>query len=102
MKNLGVILGLLLVIEPGFCQQKTSEVKTFKNPVLTSGADPWIIQKEGFYYYTNTSGSRLFLRKVKNLDDLKTSKQKTIWIPLAGTSYSKEIWAPELHFIRGK
>lgn len=102
MKNIAVLIGLFLVFRSGFCQSQNEEVKTFTNPLLTSGADPWIIQKDGYYYYTNTSGSRLILRKVKNLADLKTSEQKVIWTPPAGTSYSKEIWAPELHFIQGK
>lgn len=102
MKNIAVLIGLFLVFRPGFCQQQNNEEKTFTNPLLTSGADPWIIQKDGFYYYTSTSGSRLIIRKVQNLADLKTSEQKTIWIPPEGKSYSKEIWAPELHFIQGK
>ena len=102
MRNVAVLIGLLFVFSLGFCQQQNKEVLTFTNPILTSGADPWIIQKDGYYYYTNTSGSRLFLRKSRTLTDLKTSDQKTIWIPPEETSYSKEIWAPELHFIQGK
>lgn len=102
MKNIVVLLSLFLIFISGFCQPQINDLKTFTNPLLTSGADPWIIQKDGFYYYTNTSGSRLILRKVKNLADIKTSEQKTIWTPPVGTSYSKEIWAPELHFIKGK
>ena len=33
---------------------------TFTNPVLTSGPDPWVVQKNGTYYYTYTQGSKLF------------------------------------------
>ncbi len=102
MKNIVLSLILFSVLRSGSCQLQTIEVKTFINPIFTSGADPWIIQKDGFYYYTNTSGSRLVLRKAKNLTDLKASEPKTIWIPPEGTSYSREIWAPELHFIEGK
>ena len=102
MKKIAVCIVLFSVFISGFSQMDTSNTTTFTNPLFSSGADPWIIQKDGFFYYTNTSGSRLFLRKAKNLADLKRSEQKTIWIPPAGTSYSKEIWAPELHFIYGK
>jgi GH43 family beta-xylosidase len=102
MKKTGVFVVFLLVFNIAFCQQETAERKTFTNPIFASGADPWIIQKDGFYYYTNTSGSRLFIKKAKNLADLKISEAKTIWIPPEGTLYSKEIWAPELHFIQGK
>ena len=102
MKNIAVLVILLTVFMSGFCQKQAGEANPFTNPVFAAGADPWITQKDGFYYYTNTSGTRLVLRKAKNLSDLKTSEQKTIWTPPAGTSYSKEIWAPELHFIQGK
>src|SRR5688572_33260259 len=81
---------------PGFSQS------TFTNPLLPSGADPWSIYKDGYYYYTNTLGDRIDIWKTKNLADLKTSERKTIWVPPAGTSYSKAIWAPEIHFINGK
>ncbi|RZL12209.1 MAG: glycosyl hydrolase family 43 [Pedobacter sp.] len=76
--------------------------KQFSNPLLPSGADPWTIYKDGFYYYTSTSGNRLEIRKTKSLADLRSAERKVIWRPPAGTNYSKEIWAPELHFLRGK
>ena len=75
---------------------------TFTNPLLPSGADPWSIYKDGYYYYTNTLGDRIDIWKTKNLADLKTAMRKTIWIPPANTNYSKEIWAPEIHFLEGK
>jgi GH43 family beta-xylosidase len=78
------------------------ESKQFNNPMLPSGADPWTIYKDGFYYYTNTTGNRLEIWKTKNLVDLKTAERKVIWRPPSGTNHSKEIWAPELHFFNGK
>ncbi|HRR16489.1 MAG TPA: glycoside hydrolase family 43 protein [Bacteroidales bacterium] len=103
MKSITVFSGLFLILASGICQQgEDVKGRVFTNPIFESGADPWIIYKDGFYYYTNTSGNRLFIRKARNLDELKNSEQKTIWTPPPGTSYSKEIWAPELHFIDGK
>lgn len=74
----------------------------FTNPVLPSGADPWSIYKDGFYYYTQSTGNRLEIWKTKNIIDLKTAERKVIWRPPSGKPYSKEIWAPELHFLSGK
>jgi GH43 family beta-xylosidase len=102
MRKIAVFIFIFFISTSIFCQEKMSQNETFTNPLFPSGADPWIILKDGYYYYTNTSGSRLNLRKAKNLVELKLSEQKTIWIPPSGTSYSKEIWAPELHFIQGK
>src|SRR5687768_1507288 len=72
---------------------------TFTNPLLPSGPDPWVIHKDGYYYYTHTTGSRLVIWKTKTLTDLQHAERKTIWTPPPGTPYSREIWAPELHFI---
>ncbi|MFL5772642.1 MAG: family 43 glycosylhydrolase [Flavisolibacter sp.] len=76
--------------------------ETFTNPLLPSGADPWSIYKNGFYYYTHTMGDRLLIWKTKSIADLKTAKHKTVFLPPAGTPYSKGLWAPEIHFIQGK
>lgn len=79
-----------------------SFAQTFTNPLLPSGADPWSIYKDGYYYYTQSMQSKLVIWKTKNLADLKTAEKKTIFLPPAGKAYSKELWAPEIHFINGK
>jgi hypothetical protein len=38
-----------------------SQKGSFTNPLLPSGADPWSIYKDGFYYYTHTMGNRLVM-----------------------------------------
>lgn len=97
-----LFLILLFVFSSCSCQNLNNEVRTFTNPILPTGADPWITQKEGYYYYSGSAGGGLVLRKALNPVDLKGSDPVTIWTPPAGTSYSKELWAPELHFIKGK
>lgn len=80
----------------------SAQTKTFTNPLLPSGADPWCIYKNGYYYYTNSMGDRLVIWKTKSMAELKTAEKKTIWLPPKNTKYSKELWAPELHFISNK
>lgn len=89
---------LLCVVGSGFSQP----AKTFTNPLLPAGADPWTIYKDGYYYYTHTVGNRLVLWKTKSIADLQTAPQKTVYTPPKGTMYSKQIWAPELHHINNK
>ena len=72
------------------------------NPLLPSGPDPYSCYKDGYYYYTHTMGDRIDLWKSKNLADLKTAPHKTIFKPQPGTSYSRDIWAPEVMFLEGK
>ena len=79
-----------------------SQVKTFKNPLLSSGPDPYTTYHDGHYFYTSTQGNKLVLRKVKNLVNLSDAETKTIWTPPTGTMYSHDIWAPEVHFIDEK
>ncbi|MGI4750765.1 MAG: glycoside hydrolase family 43 protein [Janthinobacterium lividum] len=93
---------LLILFLPIFFSVCSAQKQTFTNPLLPSGADPYSFYQNGYYYYTNTLQDSLVLWKTKNLADLKNAEHKTIWIPPAGTAYSKEIWAPEFHFIKGK
>ena len=76
--------------------------KEIINPLLPSGADPWVTYHDGFYYYTNTMGNNLTLWKTQSLADLKTAEKTIVWTPPATGPYSHDIWAPELHFVRGK
>lgn len=76
--------------------------QTFTNPLLPSGADPYSVYKDGYYYYTNTLGNRAGLWKTKSLADLKTAEYKTIYTPPVGTMYSKNLWAPQIQFINNK
>jgi GH43 family beta-xylosidase len=74
----------------------------FANPLLPSGPDPWVIYKDGYYYYTHTLVDRIDLFKTENIADLKNAKVETVWsAPETGIN-SKNIWAPELHFLEGK
>src|SRR5215213_4735857 len=82
-----------------FCISCASQKKSFTNPLLPSGADPWSIYKDGYYYYTHTLGNRLEIRKTKSIATLDKAKKKLIFLPPAGMAYSKQLWAPEIHFI---
>jgi len=76
--------------------------QTFTNPLLPSGADPWSIYKNGYYYYTHTMQDSIVIWKTTSLAKLGTAERKTIFIPELGKPYSKELWAPEIHFINNK
>lgn len=75
---------------------------TFANPILNAGADPWVVQHEGYYYYTHTVGNAIRVWKSRSLTDLAAAESATVWEPPASGPNSAEIWAPELHRIDGK
>jgi len=76
--------------------------KYLTNPLLPSGADPWVTEKDGYYYFTHTTGRNIVLYRTNNLSDLKNAERKIVWSPPDSTLYSKQIWAPELHLINNK
>ncbi|MEX1240092.1 MAG: glycoside hydrolase family 43 protein [Cyclobacteriaceae bacterium] len=79
-----------------------SKEKTFTNPLLASAPDPWVEQKDDWYYVTHTTGKDLRLYRTKKMSALREAEVKTIWTPPATGMNSKEIWAPEIHFLQSK
>lgn len=70
---------------------------TFRNPLLETGPDPWVVWWKGFYYYSNSTGTNLTLRKTADITQLRQAETKVVWTPEPGRAWSKELWAPELH-----
>ncbi|MCB2379054.1 glycoside hydrolase family 43 protein [Hymenobacter sp. BT635] len=75
---------------------------TFTNPLLPSGPDPWVYQKDGFYYYLHTTNTSLRIWKTARMSDLGTTPSVLAWSPTPGGPASGNLWAPELHFLEGK
>ena len=67
LRKLLLIYFLLVIQAIGQAQQT---VPTFVNPLLPSGADPFSFYKDGYYYYTHTTGNRIVLWKTDNLANL--------------------------------
>ncbi len=80
----------------------TNPENTFKNPLLNSAPDPWVTQKDNFYYVTHTTGNSLRLYRTTEMSDLSQAFSQTIWFPPSSGMNSKNIWAPEIHFINDK
>lgn len=90
----GILAG---VLAPFGCAQNT-----FTNPLLSSGPDPWIVTRDGYYYFMCSTGNNLTIRKTRHLAELAQAEPHVVWRPPASGPWSHEIWAPELHFLRGK
>jgi len=111
--------GMKLVIDPesstpgAKLRQKTSVTGTqnlfnfhnvnFQNPLINaSRPDPYVAQKDGFYYFMYTRGSNLGIRKTTSMSLLALATEVVVWTPPTGTDHSANLWAPELHFLSGK
>ena len=75
---------------------------TFTNPLLEHGPDPWVVEADGWFYYMNSTGENITIWKMRDVTDLREAQKTVVWTPPAGTRWSKELWAPELHRFDGK
>ncbi|MFD1469607.1 family 43 glycosylhydrolase [Hymenobacter caeli] len=76
--------------------------RTFTNPLLKTGPDPWVYQKDGVYYYLNTTGVNVTLWKTARMSELGAAVGQVVWTPPAAGPNAHDVWAPELHFLDGK
>lgn len=81
-----------------------AQTATFTNPIVTSrdAPDPWMIYKDGYYYFTATTGGSIYVWKSRTITGVDAGTKVTVWTPPLGGSQSRNVWAPELHFLRNK
>lgn len=110
---LGQMLTVALMLGGAACKKVTQAAvvppppvaapgTTFQNPLLPSGPDPFVAQKDGFYYYMHTTGSNLTIWKTPAMSALGTAPSRVVWTPPAQGAASGNLWAPELYFLDGK
>ena len=100
-----VVLGLawLCGCAPGMVAQAVpGSTATFTNPLLDGGPDPWVIAQDGFFYYMNSTGKNLVIRKTRDITDLRHAETKVVWTAPETGPMSHDIWAPELHRFNGR
>lgn len=74
----------------------------FTNPLLNSGPDPWVEQKDGMYYFTCTLGDRISVSPTAKMSQLGKSIPQTVYSATSTGLNSRDLWAPEIHFLQGK
>ena len=96
---------LILITNPG-CKKNTpappSTEKTFYNPLVNNGPDPYVIKSGSAYYYTNTLGNRLGIWKTTAMSKLSTAVYTTVFSPAVSGPNSHNLWAPEFHILNNK
>lgn len=76
--------------------------QTFQNPLLSDGADPWIIKHtDGYYYMSVTQNDRISLWRSKALSSIGEQQPTVVWQPDPSEPLSRQLWAPELHYVEG-
>jgi GH43 family beta-xylosidase len=76
---------------------------TYRNPIIETGADPWIIKHDDLYYYCfSDNKSSIYVSYAHSPAQLAKAKKHLIWRAPKRQAYTHETWAPELHFLDGR
>ncbi|MVX64714.1 family 43 glycosylhydrolase [Clostridium chromiireducens] len=79
--------------------------KGYINPIVIQRADPFVHKHtDGYYYFTASvpEYDRIEIRRSKTLQGLGDAEVFTAWTKHNEGEMSHLIWAPEIHFIKGK
>ncbi|MFC5630334.1 MULTISPECIES: glycoside hydrolase family 43 protein [Streptococcus] len=78
----------------------------YQNPIVLERADPWVYKHtDGYYYFTGSvpGYQTIELRRAKSLNDLgEKAEVVTVWYAHETGPLSELVWAPEIHYLRGK
>lgn len=99
-----IFLLLILVQFLTNCNAQTSDSSggqcQFANPVF-SGADPWIVEKDGEYFYSESRDGGIYISTSKHITGIKSQSSQVWRQPDEGWN-AAHLWAPEIHYIRGQ
>lgn len=95
-----MILGWICLFLSAFTPLRAA---TFQNPIISNGADPWVVYREGYYYLTYTTGQNVQIHRATCLTGTNGIAQAPVTTFFnAPAPFNQNVWAPELHFLRGK
>jgi GH43 family beta-xylosidase len=96
------LLALLRSSEAAEAATNSPPTRRFLNPVAPHGQDPWVIRWQTNYFFCQSRPDEVWINRSTRLEDIGQDHWKCVWRAPVGTAYSREIWAPELHFLQGK
>lgn len=100
IRRIGV--SLLLLLGCAFWLTMPLLGQTFTNPIISDGADPWVIFNNGYYYFTDTTGAGVYIRvstQLAGTNGIGAAPSIKVFSPPA--PFNQDVWAPELHVIDG-
>ena len=56
-------------------------MSVFTNPIVTSGADPWVIRWEKQYHYCFSRNDRVYVSRAGSLVDIGRGTEAAVWTP---------------------
>lgn len=81
----------------------SSFTPVYTAPLLPApSADPWVIEHDGIWYSLQAVGRTLQLRASHCFSTLGEASPRIIWSAPRKGPFSRNIWAPEMHFMDGR
>ncbi|MCR5155247.1 MAG: family 43 glycosylhydrolase [Butyrivibrio sp.] len=92
--------------DPSYVQKYTvrfNSTDTFESMIVNYGADPFVTYHDGYYYYVRMgrNDTGIWVTKSAELSRIGKVEPVCVYMP-SGDEPTRELWAPELHFIDGK
>ena len=85
---------------------RAAPADSFANPVVSSqdAGDPWVVRHGDAYYFTATldANDGVWVWRSPTLTGLDSGRKVKVWDAPESGPTSAQIWAPELHRLRGK
>ncbi|MBR4750842.1 MAG: glycoside hydrolase family 43 protein [Thermoguttaceae bacterium] len=79
-----------------------SETKRLEPNYIRPGADPWVIEFNGKYYWSQSNNPAQSICVWESETPDNPGERHTIWRAPRRGPYSRELWAPEIHHYNGK
>lgn len=76
----------------------------YNEPLILQRADPYVYKHtDGYYYFTASvpSYDKIILRRSKTIKGLSSADEVDIWLKHESGEMSRNIWAPEIHYLEG-
>ena len=77
-------------------------MRSIRNPILETGADPWLTERDGKWYFICTRKNCLELICAREVSEISQGEKRVVWLPPEKGPGSVELWAPELHWLDGR
>lgn len=97
MKKCLIAILCLLCLCACTSTERSGTMSDKMTPIIDqNGADPWILQKDGVYYYTKTTGNNITVFRSNQFSTVAWQEEKVIYTP---DSNLQNLWAPEIHYL---
>lgn len=86
-------------------EKRNGLITHYNRAFIEQRADPYVYRHtDGSYYFTASvpEYDRIILRRAATLEELRDAEEVTVWRRHETGIMGQHIWAPELHYLRGK